>query len=158
MAKEQEEDVIVICEDDHFFTGNYSPGLLFKEIREAYMQGAELLSGGIGGFGQAIPVGYHRYWVDWFWSTQFIVIYSSAFDTILSYEFQEDDTADGVLSEIIYNKMVIYPFISEQKDFGYSDVTLGNMEYPGKIREFFKRSNARFKMIRTIQDLSVPRY
>ena len=75
MAKEQEEDVIVICEDDHFFTENYSPGLLFKEIREAYMQGAELLSGGIGGFGQAIPVGYHRYWVDWFWSTQFIVIY-----------------------------------------------------------------------------------
>ena len=57
MAKEQEEDVIVICEDDHFFTENYSPGLLFKEIREAYMQGAELLSGGIGGFGQAIPVG-----------------------------------------------------------------------------------------------------
>ena len=158
MAKEQEEDVIVICEDDHFFTENYSPGLLFKEIREAYMQGAELLSGGIGGFGQAIPVGYHRYWVDWFWSTQFIVIYSSAFDTILSYEFQEDDTADGVLSEIIYNKMVIYPFISEQKDFGYSDVTLGNMEYPGKIREFFKRANARFKMIRTIQDLSVPKY
>ena len=64
----------------------------------------------------------------------------------------------GVLSEIIYNKMVIYPFISEQKDFGYSDVTLGNMEYPGKIREFFKRANARFKMIRTIQDLSVPKY
>ena len=122
------------------------------------MQGAKLLSGGIGGFGQAIPVGYHRYWVDWFWSTQFIVIYSSAFDTILSYEFQEDDTADGVLSEIIYNKMVIYPFISEQKDFGYSDVTLGNMEYQGKIREFFKRANARFKMIRTIQDLSVPKY
>ena len=93
MAKEREDDVIVICEDDHFFTENYSSGLLFKEIQEAYMQGAELLSGGIGGFGQAVPVGYHRYWVDWFWNTQFIVIYSSAFDTILSYEFQENDTA-----------------------------------------------------------------
>ena len=31
--------VIVICEDDHFFTENYSSGLLFKEIQEAYMQG-----------------------------------------------------------------------------------------------------------------------
>lgn len=62
MAKEREDDVIVICEDDHFFTENYSSGLLFKEIQEAYMQGAELLSGGIGGFGQAVPVGYHRYW------------------------------------------------------------------------------------------------
>ena len=49
MAKEREDDVIVICEDDHFFTENYSSGLLFKEIQEAYMQGAELLSGGIGG-------------------------------------------------------------------------------------------------------------
>ena len=54
--------------------------------------------------------------------------------------------------------MVIYPFISEQKDFGYSDVTLGNMEYPGKIREFFTRTNAKFKMIRTIQELSVLEY
>ena len=32
------------------------------------------------------------------------------------------------------------------------------MEELGKIREFFKRANARFKMIRTIQDLSVPKY
>lgn len=34
MAKEREDDVIVICEDDHFFTENYSSGLLFKEIQE----------------------------------------------------------------------------------------------------------------------------
>ena len=66
MAKEKGEDIIVICEDDHYFTENYSPKLLFKEVTEAYIQGAEVLSGGIGGFGQAIPAGYHRYKVDWF--------------------------------------------------------------------------------------------
>ena len=43
------------CEDDHYFTENYSPKLLFKEVTEAYIQGAEVLSGGIGGFGQADP-------------------------------------------------------------------------------------------------------
>lgn len=54
MAKEKGDDIIVICEDDHYFTENYSPKLLFKEVTEAYIQGAEVLSGGIGGFGQAI--------------------------------------------------------------------------------------------------------
>lgn len=76
MAKEKGDDIIVICEDDHYFTENYSPKLLFKEVTEAYIQGAEVLTGGIGGFGQAIPEGYHRYKVDWFWCTQFIVVYN----------------------------------------------------------------------------------
>lgn len=145
LAKEKEEDVIIICEDDHYFTENYSCKLLFKEIREAYMQGAEVLSGGIGGFGQAIPVGYKRYWVDWFWCTQFIVVYASFFDKILSYEFKEDDTADDVMSVLTNNKMVIYPFISEQKDFGYSDVTRSNMDNQGRIREHFAWANAKLQ-------------
>ena len=110
MAKEKGDDIIVICEDDHYFTENYSPKLLFKEVTEAYIQGAEVLSGGIGGFGQAIPAGYHRY-------------------------------------KLATNIMVIYPFISEQKDFGYSDVTQSNMEQQGKIREHFARANKHMKSI-----------
>lgn len=149
-AKEDNEEVIIICEDDHYFTEHYSPGLLLKEIQEAYIQGGELLSGGIGGFGQAIPTGYHRYWIDWMWCTQFIVIYSSLFDKILSYEFKENDTADGVLSLLSSAKMVIYPFISEQKDFGYSDVTQSNMVHQGLIREHFERSNKKLHMIEQI--------
>ena len=43
--------------------------------------------------------------------------------------------------------MVIYPFISEQKDFGYSDVTQSNMEQQGKIREHFARANKQMKLI-----------
>lgn len=153
MAKEQKEKVIIICEDDHFFTENYSWRLLLKQIQEAYNQRAEILSGGIGGFGQAIPTGNHRYWVDWFWCTQFIVIYASLFDTILSYEFKENDTADGVLSALAYNKMVIYPFISEQIDFGYSDVTQSNMDNKGRIREHFESANRRFKALDKIFNL-----
>lgn len=149
-AKENDEEAIIICEDDHYFTEHYSPGLLFKEIRETYIQGGELLSGGIGGFEQAIPTGYHRYWIDWMWCTQFIVIYSSLFDKILSYEFKENDTADGVLSLLASTKMVVYPFISEQKDFGYSDVTQSNMVHKGLIREHFERSNKKLHMIEQI--------
>ena len=140
-AKDRNDDVIIICEDDHYFTENYSSGLLLKEIIEAYMQKAEVLSGGVGGFGHAIPVGFHRYKVDWFWCTQLIVIFSSFFDKMLNYSFKDTDTADGVISQLANNKMVIYPFISEQKDFGYSDVTLSNMEQKGMIREHFQRAN-----------------
>ncbi len=43
--------------------------------------------------------------------------------------------------------MVIYPFISEQKDFGYSDVTKSNDENKGLIRKIFDEANAKFKKL-----------
>lgn len=147
MAKENKDDYVIICEDDHYFTENYSPKLLIREIQEAFLQGAEVLSGGIGGFGKGFPAGFRRYWVDWFWCTQFIVVYASLFDKILSYEFKEEDVADEVISVLATNKMVIYPFISEQKDFGYSDVTQNNDENKGLIRSLFNKANDKFEKI-----------
>ena len=147
MAKDEEEDVIIICEDDHYFTKQYSPRLLITKIQQAYQLGADLLSGGIGGFGMASPMGFRLYQVDWFWCTQFIVIYASLYDRILSYDFVDDDTADGVLSKLASCKLVIYPFISEQKDFGYSDVTLSNQEHAGRIREHFAWANRMFESL-----------
>ena len=47
--------------------------------------------------------------------------------------------------------MVIYPFISEQTDFGYSDVTQSNQENSGRIREHFTSANQAFKTV-VIQD------
>lgn len=151
-AQKNGDDVIILCEDDHFFTEYYSAGLLMKEIKEAYMQEADILSGGIGGFGNAVPVGYHRYWVDWLWCTQFVVVYRRFFRAILSYNFKDTDTADGVFSELSTNKMVIYPFISEQIDFGYSDVTQNNKKNKGIIREYFNRANKNLFMIQTVYE------
>ena len=147
MASEMSEQFVVLCEDDHYFTKNYSPKLLMTEMQLALQMGADILSGGIGGFGRAIKRGFHLYEVDWFWCTQFIVIYSSLYERILSYDFKEEDTADGILSTIARKKMVIYPFISEQKDFGYSDVTRSNQENVGKIREHFKIANHMFEYL-----------
>ena len=45
------------------------------------------------------------------------------------------------------NKAVIYPFISIQHDFGYSDVTRGNNESKGKITEYFRETDKRFGII-----------
>lgn len=112
MAKDVEEDVIIICEDDHYFTKQYSPRILITKIQQAYQLGADLLSGGIGGFGMDSLIGFRLYQVYWFWCTQFIVVYASLYDRILSYNF-DDDTADGVLSELASCKLIIHPFISE---------------------------------------------
>lgn len=41
---------------------------------------------------------------------------------------------------------------SEQKDFGYSDVTLTNMQNKGRIREHFAWANKKFSMIRAVEE------
>lgn len=151
-AKADKNDVIIICEDDHYFTQHYSTSLLFSRIYRAYELGADILSGGIGGFGQAYRRDFRLYQVDWFWCTQFIVIYASLYDKILNYTFQEYDTADGVLSMLSSSSMVIYPFISEQTDFGYSDVTQSNQENAGRIREHFMQANNMLEQISKIKD------
>lgn len=145
-AKKTNEDAVLICEDDHIFTEHYTKDSFVRKVYEAATYGAELLSGGIGGFGNAVPVANGLFWVDWLWCTQFIVIYSQAFDTILEAEFSENDVADEFLSKILVNKMVIYPFISEQLDLGYSDVTASNNEN-GKITRHFEEAKSRMERI-----------
>jgi glycoside hydrolase len=109
-----------------------------------------LLNGGIGGFGTGVRVSAHRYWIDWFWSTQFIVIFAPLFDVILAYDFKETDTADGVLSKIVRTKMALYPFISVQKSFGYSDVSESNDSHPERVEAYFEKSSKRLGYLHTV--------
>jgi hypothetical protein len=145
-VKDKEDDVIIMCEDDHIFTEYYDRDLLIKNIVEASTEGVELLSGGIGGFGNAVPITANRYWIDWFWCFQFTVLYRPIFNKILNYSFSEVDTADGVFSELTSHKMVLFPFISIQHDFGYSDVTRANNETKGKITEYFREANEKMNI------------
>lgn len=147
MAEDNEDDIMIICEDDHTFTSAYSKTYLWANMIQANEQGSELLSGGIGGFGAAVPVSANRYWVDWFWSTQFMVIFKPLFQKILDYDFKDTDTADGVLSILAKDKMVLYPFISIQKDFGYSDVTRSNNDVSGLVNHLFQQSDYRLRTI-----------
>ena len=146
-AIENDDDIMIICEDDHTFTPQYSKEYLLASIVGADEQGAELLSGGIGGFGTAVPVASNRYWVDWFWSTQFVVVFKPLFQKILDYDFKDTDTADGVLSAIAKDKMTMYPFVSIQTDFGYSDVTRSNNEISGMVDHLFRETDLHLNMI-----------
>ncbi len=139
MAKSNDDDVILFCEDDHTFVSSYRSSLFFRQVKEAGIMGAELLLGGIGNFGYLVPVRNGLYWCDTFWCTQFTVIYRKAYDAILAYPFRDDDVADEVLSRLFTNKLTVFPFISEQEDFGYSDVTLSNNR-KGQITAHFQRS------------------
>ena len=147
LARYRGEDLIVLCEDDHVFTEAYNPDYLLSNIAAAHVQGAELLNGGIGGFGTAVPVAQNRCCVDWFWCTQFVIIYSSLFQKILDYNFKTGDTADGVLSALAKNPQVMFPSISTQYDFGYSDIKPRPKDFQDRI---FSTSNRRLAEIQKI--------
>ena len=138
-AKGEDEDFVLICEDDHIFTRHYDRDRFLRQIMLAGAMGAQLLSGGIGGFGNLVPLPADLHWVDWLWCTQFIVVYKNAYDLILGASFGPRDVADGKLSEILTAKMVVAPFVSEQTDFGYSDITAANNR-EGTILHHFDES------------------
>lgn len=159
-----EDDVIIICEDDHEFTKEYSKEYLLENIIEAANQGVEILAGGIANFSHAVPVSKSRLWINSFWCTQFIIIYKSLFVKILKEPFLESDTADGKLSEITSHKMTLFPFISRQKNFGYSDVTRINQQQEDFLTNGFAESEKRLEKILSVKsryaksfsDFSIP--
>lgn len=141
MAEENDDDVIIFVEDDHIFTEHYKWNSLFNNIVEGNKQSLDILLGGImGGFKNAVPVTKNRFWIDHFWGTQFTIIYKRFFSKILTAEFNENDTLDDFLSNLTTNKIVLYPFISIQKEFGYSDITTSN-NIEGNITTYFKKSS-----------------
>lgn len=147
MAIENDEDVIIICKDDHEFTKDYTKEYMISNIIEAHQKGVNILLGGIGGFQQVVPVTGNRLWVDTFWSTQFMVIYKQFFQIILNEPFEDGDSADAKFSEMTSNKMVLYPFISVRKDFGDSDVTKSSDEISLKVTKHFSDSDLKLNTV-----------
>ncbi|MFT3750019.1 MAG: hypothetical protein QM768_17005 [Agriterribacter sp.] len=151
-AKEEKHDVIIICEDDHEFTAEYSKDILFKNIYEGHEQGVDYMLGGVAVFRHVVPVSTTRLWVDVCTSTQFTIIYNKFFDKLLNADFKNDDVADLFMSELTINIMLLYPFMSVQKSFGYSDVTQAHNDNSVLLTQLFKRSD---QIIRRIQQAYV---
>jgi len=147
LAIDNDDDVIVICEDDHEFTKDYSSEFLIKNIIEAGEQGVQYLSGGTSKFEKAVRVADNRYWISFCLATQFIVLYKSIFQAILNEPFDNTVIADQKLSGMIVNKMILYPFISMQKDFGYSDVTSVHRSEKNFVSNMFKESKQTMERI-----------
>ncbi len=144
-AQRNGDDVIIICEDDHVFTPNYQREVLIRNIFKAYEMGSNLLLGGIGGFDAALQITEDLWWINSFWCTQFTVIFRNFFNSILNEPFENNVAADDLYSEMTSNKLVLYPFISIQKEFGYSDCTDKNNKNTGLVENLFSNSGMRMK-------------
>lgn len=147
-AMDNDEDVIIICEDDHEFTEDYCKEYLLKSIIEAHEHGLDYLCGGVGNFGCAIPVTLNRYWVNLCSSVSFIVVYRKFFSRILDEPFDETVIADIKLSEMTSHKMVLYPFISVKRDFGYFELTERNNQQTALLER--RNASERLRLIKTM--------
>ena len=152
IAKELKHKKIIFCEDDHIFTHHYSSEYLFKSIEAARQKGVVLLIGGISGFGNSVPIEENLYWVDWYWGNQFLVIDEILYDRILNYDFKSGNTADETLSWLTNSKATMYPFISEQKEFGYSDISSINGR-KGYVSWLFNNARKRLLSIHRVNEI-----
>lgn len=124
IAIKNDDDVIIICKDDHEFTKDYNKNFLIKNIIRAHILGADVLLGGINQFHVATKVDESLFWVNEFHCTQFLIVYKKIFKKILNQQYDKKMTADGLISTLAVNKQVFFPFISIPRDFGYSDITI----------------------------------
>ncbi|MCS3556081.1 MULTISPECIES: hypothetical protein [unclassified Sphingobacterium] len=154
IAKERDEDIIIICEDDHLFSKNYTKEILFDSIFQGAELGADIILGGISNTNQAIVVSSELCWVESFQCTQFTILFKSIFEIVLSENFTENDAADLKLSMITANKYVIHPFISTQKDFGYSDIPIKGVKTQ-QYQNWFDMCNNKLDKIRDIYNLFI---
>lgn len=135
----QEEKFIILCEDDHQFTADYNKDQLLFAIQEAEKREADILLGGVSWFTTALQISSNLFWVDRFSGLQFTVIYRKFYKTILDVDFVVGNAADYKISSLTDNKMIMHPFISTQKEFGYSDVTSKNNK-KGYVTQIFEDS------------------
>ncbi len=139
--KEMDMAYGIICEDDHYFTGNYSTALLLDSIQECQQLQADTLLGGVSWFQGFVPVAENLCWIERFTGLQFCVVFRQFYDQILEADFSERDAADLKFWELSEKIFLLHPFISKQKEFGYSDTTERNNE-AGVVTRHFDRISA----------------
>lgn len=133
------DNCIVICEDDHEFTDDYSFDLLLDAIDYVTEKKGDILFAGVSWFNNAVPVTEHIFWVEKSSGTQFMIIFKEFFSSIINAPFTDSDATDTKISVLTDKKYFISPFLSIQKEFGYSDVTPRNSVL-GRVDALFDNS------------------
>lgn len=145
------EEYILICEDDHTFTRDYNKDELIYYIEEGLVKKIDILLGGVSSFDTAIQISNNLFWVNIFNGLQFTIIYKKFYDSIIESTFMFNDVSDFKISTLSESKMIIFPFISVQKEFGYSDVTSSNNR-PGYVDRLFTHSKNKLSRLNTVKD------
>jgi len=132
-------EYLIICEDDHVFTEDYSRELLNQSIKSAAELNADILLGGVSWQKYSYQVAENMYHISSFTGLQFTIIFKKFFAEILNQEFTNTDIADKLISSLTLDKYLIYPAISSQKEFGYSDLTPNNNR-AGRVTFLFDKT------------------
>ena len=140
----------ILVEDDHEFCTNYSFELLKKSIEAANNLKADILCGGVSWFKTGVQISNELFWIEKFSGLQFTIIFKRFYTTILESHFADYDHADYKISDLTNKKFVIHPYISFQKDFGYSDVTVRN-NLSRRVEKLFAESSKRLELLKTIK-------
>lgn len=148
-AYEEGLEYVIICEDDHTFTPHYSATLFQRAMDDAVQFQADVLLGGVSWFTNCIPVRKNLNWVEKFSGLQFTVVFKKFYAKILNTSFQNHDVADYKISMLSDKIYFIYPFISIQKEFGYSDVTPKN-NLNNRVLDLFKNSDILVKATKQV--------
>lgn len=148
---EEDHDFIIVCEDDHAFTDAYSYQYLLECIQEARNKDAEILCGGVSWFKTGVQISENLFWVESFTGLQFTIIFKNIFHKILTSEFSIDDFADLKITELCSNKFIIHPFISTQKEFGYSDVTARN-DGTDRVELLFTKASQTLELLKKVRN------
>lgn len=146
---DKSNDYFIIVEDDHVFTDFYSQGRLFKNIELAMSLKTEILLGGISWFDNAFVVDDETFWVDHFNATQFVIVFKPFYSKFLNNQIELNYSPDINISKMSRNKLVFHPFISVQKEFGYSDATSHN-DIEGYVSGLFDNSQNRMITYRKV--------
>lgn len=151
VKKEKEQDFFLFCEDDHTFTKYYDSTSFIKCIDKAMSLNADILSGGVSWVNKVVSADNNLFWIDKFSGLQFTIIFQKFFRKIIDAPFSPNETADKKISLLSNDKFVIYPYISIQKNFGYSDITLGNN--CKDVELLFKKSEMLFHLYRKVEQI-----
>lgn len=150
-CKQQEYQYFIFCEDDHIFTEYYSESVLFENIQTAIRYDADILLGGVSWFDLPIQCEQNLFYVDQFNGMQFSVIFSSLYDKILDYRDTVDTIVDLCISNLSSNIFVMWPFLSIQKEFGYSDVTSFN-NTPNYVNHLFEKTSKELCILNKVRE------
>lgn len=151
IAEDNEEDVILICANEHEFINSYSKEILFEAIYQGAYLGADIVLGGISEAQQILPVSKDLCWVNRFRGAQFIIVYNKFFKHILEATWNDLESIDVKLSGLTPNKYVIHPFVSIKKRNDYSNIFIEALQ-PKEYLHSYEACDETFRKIKKISN------
>lgn len=115
--------------------------------------GADLLSGGVSWMRDSLQVRENLFWIERFTGMQFTVVFKRFYDKILAIKYDENQkyVTDSFLSMLSDSIFVMHPYISVQKEFGYSDVTEKNNK-EGYVQSLFERTDKTLCILKKVRN------